>query len=210
MKHSRRVFLLAVLAAFRVLAQQGAADLPPAAAEAKIARGLMLEHEGRHFLAPCRHRSYLNVEDVSDGGKVLAALKEFGLAPGRGLYVELLAVERGGSLQVSGINFVHTAARCLSEIGDEAGWRAVGLQSAWEAVAGAGRFRVERIGKPVLQFEYGAIEHEGERYRIAAPGASLSLAQGLCRLADGSALTGWQATLVLEEGDTLQGCAWER
>nr|HRM68318.1 hypothetical protein [Thauera phenylacetica] len=122
------------------------AQLPAAAAPAqpRIARGLLLLHEGRVFMAPCRDRSYVNVEDVSEGGTVLAALRDFGLAPGNNLYVELMGVQEGGLLRVSGLNFAHAGARCLGEAENEEDWRALGLQAEWAAAAGAGALRVER------------------------------------------------------------------
>ena len=117
------------------------AQLPAAAAPAqpKIARGLLLLHEGRVFMAPCRDRSYVNVEDVSEAGAVLAALRDFGLAPGNNLYVELIGVQEGGLLRVSGLNFAHATARCLGEAANEEDWRALGLQ-AGEADGGALHF----------------------------------------------------------------------
>ena len=94
------------------------AQLPAAAAPAqpKIARGLLLLHEGRVFMAPCRDRSYVNVEDVSEAGAVLAALRDFGLAPGNNLYVELMGVQEGGLLRVSGSAPALTSLAPSSEV----------------------------------------------------------------------------------------------
>lgn len=196
-------------------AQQEGAPLPPAAqtAEAvqpKLAKGLILIHEGRIFLSPCRDRSYFNVDDVSEGGGTFAALKDFGLAPGRNLYVELLAIERGGLLEVSGINFAHTTARCLGASANEEVWHAVGLNSEWEAVAGGGALLVERRDQPALRVTYDAAKSEYGQHRIEAPGVALAIKPGVCRLADGSTLTGWRATLTLDDGEVRDGCAWER
>jgi hypothetical protein len=113
------------------------AQLPAAAAPAqpKIARGLLLLHEGRVFMAPCRDRSYVNVEDVSEGGAVLAALRDFGLAPGK-QPLRRADGRAGGRqlLRVSGLNFAHATARCLGEAENEEDWRALGLQAEWAAV----------------------------------------------------------------------------
>lgn len=191
-----------------------AAGVPDAAAAAaaqpRIARGLLLLHEGRVFMAPCRDRSYLNVEDVSEGGSVLAALKAFGFAAGRNLYVELLAVQEGGLLRVSGLNFAHTTARCLGETANEEDWRAVGVDARWAAAAGGGALRVEREGAPELRVNYDAVASAGGQHRIEAPGVTLSFAPGLCRVADGTLLAGWRATLTPADGEALEGCAWER
>ena len=178
--------------------------------EPKIGKGLMLAHEGRYFMSPCRDRSYLNVEDVSTEQAVIGALKDFGLAPGRNLYVELLAVQRGGLLEVSGINFVHTTARCLGDTEHAEIWRAVGLQSDWEAVAGGGTLLIHRAGEPESRVLYGEAERDGERHRIGGAGTALEVEPGICRLEDGSTMTGWKASLRLRTGETLQGCAWER
>ncbi len=213
------LFVLAaglISVALPALAEQSGVTEPTTAVPAtepatpKLAKGLMLTYEGRAILSPCRNRSYLNVEDVSADGAVLAALKEFGLAPGRNLYVELLAVEQGGLLEVSGINFAHTTARCLGSASNEEEWHAIGLNAEWEAAAGVGNMRVERSGQPELRTTYAAIKSEGGQYLIESAGAALAITPGLCRVADGSTLTGWRATLKLDGGEVLEGCAWER
>jgi putative lipoprotein len=218
-KIARLAFGLTLAAAsFAAAAQQflPSPPIPPvlegqqAPAEPKISKGLMLTHEGRFFMTPCRDRSYLNVEDVSADQAVLGALKAFGLAPGRNLYVELLAVQRGGLLEVSGVNFVRTTARCLGETENAEVWRAVGLQSDWEAVAGGGTLLIQGVGDAEIRAMYSAIEHDGERQRIAGAGATLEVEPGICTLADASTMTGWKASLRLRGGEVLQGCAWER
>jgi putative lipoprotein len=206
----------ALAATLPVLAQQAATAPVSIPGEQQtpggpgIAKGLLLVHEGRVFMAPCRDRSYLNVDDASVGRAVLGALKDFGLAPGRNLYAELLAVQRGGSLEVSGINFVHITARCMRESKDTGEWRAVGLQADWEAMAGGGTLRIERIGEAEAYAIDGEIERDGETVRIAGAGTTLTVAPGICRLADGSTMAGWKASLLLANGEVLQGCAWER
>lgn len=167
-----------------------------APAQPKIARGLLLLHEGRVFMAPCRDRSYVNVEDVSEGGAVLAALRDFGLAPGYNLYVELMGVQEGGLLRVSGLNFAHATARCLGEAENEEDWRALGLQAEWAAAAGAGALRVERADASELRTTYDAVKDDKGTRSIEAEGVALSFTPGLCRTADGKMLTGWRATLV--------------
>ena len=188
------------------------AQLPAAAAPAqpRIARGLLLLHEGRVFMAPCRDRSYVNVEDVSEAGAVLAALRDFGLAPGNNLYVELIGVQEGGLLRVSGLNFAHAGARCLGEAENEEDWRALGLQAEWAAAAGAGALRVERVDAPELRTTYDAVKDDKGTRSIEAEGVALSFTPGLCRTADGKMLTGWRATLVPAGGGALEGCGWER
>ena len=212
--------LLALAAALIALAQPALAKQDAAssaldaqaaqATQPKLAKGLILIHEGRVFLSPCRDRSYFNVDDVSEGGATLAALKDFGLAPGRNLYVELLAIERGGLLEVSGINFAHTTARCLGARANEEVWHAVGLNSEWEVAAGGSALLLERRDQPALSVTYDAVKSEYGQHRIEAPGVALALKPGMCRLADGSTLTGWRATLTLDGGEVRDGCAWER
>ena len=188
------------------------AQLPAAAAPAqpKIARGLLLLHEGRVFMAPCRDRSYVNVEDVSEGGAVFAALRDFGLTPGNSLYVELMGVQEGGLLRVSGLNFANTTARCLGEAENEEDWRAFGLKADWAAAAGAGALRIERADAAELRTTYEAVKEDQGARRIEAAGVVLRFTPGLCRTADGKTLTGWQATLVPAAGSALEGCGWER
>jgi putative lipoprotein len=221
--NSKRIARLALglslaAASFASAAQQflPSPPIPPvfegqqAPSEPKISKGLVLTHEGRFFMTPCRDRSYLNLEDVSAGQAVIGALKDFGLAPGRNLYAELLAVQRGGLLEVSGINFVHTTARCLGETENAEVWRAVGLQSDWEAVAGGGTLLIHRASEPETRVLYSEVEREGERHRIGGTGATLEVAPGVCRIENGSTMTGWKASLRLKGGETLHGCAWER
>lgn len=210
--------LVLVAAALPALAQQAPAPqqplMPPVEAaqpaEPKIGKGLVLMHEGRFFMTPCRDRSFFNLDDVSEGEAVFGALKEFGLAPGNNLYVEFYGVERGGLLEVSGINFARTRARCLGEVENDEAWRAVGLQSEWEAVAAGGTLSVTRVGAPEERVLYSAIVSDGAMHRIAGAGTSLEVTPGICRLADGSTMTGWKAVLKLKDGAPLQGCAWER
>ena len=45
---------------------------------------------------------------------------------------------------------------------------------------------------------------------VLGAGDALALKPGMCRLADGSPLTGWRATLTLDGGEVRDGCAWER
>ncbi len=206
-----------IAAAAPVLAQHDQHPQPPEPqpalerpAEPKIGKGLVLMHEGRFFMTPCRDRSFVNLDDVSEGEAVFGALKDFGLAPGSNLYVEFYGVERGGLLEVSGINFARTRARCLGEVENEEAWRAVGLQSEWEAVAAGGTLSVARAGAPEERVLYGAIVSDGATHRIAGAGTALEVTPGICRLADGGTMTGWKAVLTLKGGETLQGCAWER
>ncbi len=201
------------IAAVPALAADPAVPAPfaaPASSQPKIARGLLLTHEGRVFMAPCRDRSYVNVDDVSEGGAVLSALRDFGFAPGRDLYVELMAVQEGGVLRASAINFAHTTARCLGEAANEEDWRALGLKAEWAAAAGAGALLVERTDAPELRTTYDAVKEEQGSRRIEAEGVALSFTPGLCRVADGNTLTGWRATLTLAGGGALEGCGWER
>lgn len=196
-----------------VLAAQEAASLAATetvAPEVKIARGLLLENEGRVFFAPCRDRSYLNVVDDSPGGEVLRALHDFGLAPGSNLYVELLAVQEGGQLRAEAINFARTSARCLGEVNNDEQWRVLGLEGQWAAVAGAGVLLLEQSGRAEIRTSYREIEGAVDEFRIAAELAVLSLRRGLCRLNDGSTLSGWQAQLKTAAGGQLEGCGWER
>jgi uncharacterized membrane protein len=199
-----------LLAAVTPAMASDGAPAPAAPEQPKIARGLLLLHEGRVFMAPCRDRNYLNVEDVSDGGAVLSALKDFGLASGRNLYVELLAVQEGGMLRVSSLNFAHTTARCLGETSNEEDWRALGLRSEWAAAAGAGVLLVERVDAPELRTAYAGVKNDGVQHRIEAKEVTLSFTPGLCRLADGNTITGWHAMLTPGAGAVLEGCGWER
>ena len=64
--------------------------------------------------------------------------------------------------------------------------------------------------QPALSVTYDAVKSEYGQHRIEAPGVALAMKPGMCRLADGSTLTGWRATLALDGGEVRDGCAWER
>ena len=181
-------------------------------AEEQIARGLLMQHDGKMIFAPCRDRSYANVEDVSPGAAVTVALGELGLADGKNLYVEFLGKSEGGNLRVSAVNFARTETRCQQPGGTEESWRAAGNGPAWSLAVGAGQLLLKRAGKPDLQLAHGEIRSEGTTTQI--PTAEKATAEWrfyrqICRDKGASMLFGWQAELKVD-GEVLKGCAWQR
>src|SRR5512144_443969 len=78
----------------------------------KLAYGQMMKSGDKIVFAPCRDRSYVMFEDVSPDGAVTKALDSVGLAAGKKLYVELLAVVEGGAIKASALNQARTEGRC--------------------------------------------------------------------------------------------------
>ena len=100
--------LLAVLFACGLQAQ----DSKPADKTPKIASGLLMKQGDKLVFAPCRDRSYAMVDDISPERMVTRALDSVGLAAGKKLYVELMAVVDGGMLRASGLNLARAEGRC--------------------------------------------------------------------------------------------------
>lgn len=199
--------LFALCCALPLLA--GAADAPPAAE--KIARGLLLQHAGKMIFSPCRERAYVQVEDLSPGQMLSAALVRFGLAENKPLYVEFFGTAEADRLKVTWINFAHRDARCQASAGPDEKWRALGAMPAWNLHLGELGLKLEEAGQPEFRSETVNIASSPESVRISvgqnAP-EHWQFTRQLCSGPDQAALFGWQAELQ-RPGRSLRGCAWQ-
>lgn len=178
----------------------------------KIAKGLLMKHGERLIFAPCRDRSYVNVEDVSPNTAVTASLKEFGLGEGKNLYVEFMGKLDGGRLAVSAINLARREARCWQAGGPDEAWRAVGQPPGWTLVAGGGQLRLSRDGQADLSAAYSEIRNADGVAQIVTGGAEKGdwrFRRQACVDQKAGILFGWQAELKVD-GQLLRGCAWQR
>jgi putative lipoprotein len=149
------------------------------------------------------------MEDVSPGRAVTQALNSIGLAAGKKLYVELMAVVEGGVLKASALNLAQVDGRCqLPGTPDEA-WRAAGNEPGWILAAGGERIVLKRHGQPDLTAPYLAAKQEGKAVVFAAEHLSVRLENAICQDGTGTAVFGWTASVAADE-QTLQGCAWQR
>lgn len=181
-------------------------------AEEQIARGFVMQHDGRLIFTPCRDRSYATVDDLSPSKAVTAALRELGLGAGKTLYVEFIGKSDHGTLSVSLLNFARTETRCQPGGGSDELWRAAGSNPAWTLVAGSGHLWLKREGKPELKLSYGEIKTQDATTQILTPemsGAEWRFQQQLCHDQGAAMLFGWQAELKID-GALLKGCAWQR
>lgn len=189
------------------------AATPAAESKPKLAYGLMMKQGDKLVFSPCRDRSYALVEDVSADGSVLAGLEQVGLAAGKKLYVELLGVSDGLALKASALNLARTDGRCQQPGGADEAWRAAGIAPAWALAAGGEQIMVKRPGAADLVLPYREFVRDGRlaRYDGEAAGHAVKLRfeQKTCRDATAAAVFGWTATLTVD-GQTLQGCAWQR
>ena len=162
----------------------------------KMAYGLMLKQGDRLIFAPCRDRSYANVEDVSADGSVTSVLNSVGLGAGKRLYVELLGVLHNGTLNASAVNMARVEGRCQMPL-----------------VAGSEYVQLRRYGNPEVVLPYTEFRTEGNvtRYDGANEHYKLSVRfdKTLCRDTETNGVFAWTATLNLN-GQALKGCAWAR
>ena len=189
-----------------------AGDAPAAPSEEKLARGLLLQHEGRLIFSPCRERSYVTVKDVSPGAAVTSTLAELGLKPGKNLYVEFYGTTDGDQLAASAINFARTDAQCQLPGGDSEAWRAAGNNPPWSLVTGGGSLRVIRQDKPDLNLAKVEIKAGDKLVEIASPerpGVTVRFQRQACRDQAKAMAFGWTVRLTVD-GATLQGCGWQR
>ena len=204
--------LLTALAAMLVLSLPAVADeAKPVDTAPKLAYGQMIKYGDKLVFSPCRDRSMVFVEDISDGRTVTRALGEVGLDAGKKLYVELMAVIEGGALKASGLNLARTEGRCQQPGGADEAWRAGGNEPSWALAAGGDTVLLKRLGKPDVKAPYAPFRNEGGASIFEAPAARLTvrLVPGTCRDTMADAVSGWTATVTVD-GQTLKGCAWQR
>lgn len=186
-----------------------AAEAALAVSSPKFAYGMLLQHEGKVIFSPCRDRSYAIIEDVSPDHAVTQALNRIGLAAGKKLYVELMAVVEGGALKASALNLAQVEGRCqLPGTRDEA-WRAAGNEPGWILAAGGERIVLKRHGQPDLTAPYLAAKQDGKAVVFAAEHLAVRLENAICQDSTGTAVFGWTASVTAGD-QMLQGCAWQR
>lgn len=210
------VILLSLLGAVAQAEDLKIADLPeskPVDTKPRLAYGQVIKYGSKVMFAPCRDRSFTQLEDVSDDGQVTRALDMLGLSAGQKLYVELLGFVEGTALKASQVNFAQTDGRCRLPGGQDEAWRASGNEPGWILAAGGERMQLKRNGKPEVVLPYAPFKNENgvATYEAVQDNQKLGLRfeHRLCRDALAKSVFGWTATVTLD-GEVLQGCAWQR
>lgn len=175
----------------------------------KLAYGLMIQQGEKIVFAPCRDRSYTNVEDISPDRSVSKALNSVGLDSGKKIYVELVAILEGGMLKASGINIAQTDGRCQLPGTAEETWRASGNEPGWVLLAGGDLVVLKQPGKPDVSAPYAPFKREGKLATFEAGQFKVRLENVQCQDPLAKAIFGWTAT-VTANGQVLKGCAWAR
>lgn len=201
--------LLALLFACGLQAQ----DSKPADKTPKIASGLLMKQGDKLVFAPCRDRSYAMVDDISPERMVTRALDSVGLAAGKKLYVELMAVLDGGMLRASGLNLARAEGRCQQPGGNVESWRASGNEPGWLLAVGPEVVVLKRLGQPDANVPPTPIVREGGVVRFEAQTEAARLKarfeNKVCNDTMADAVFGWTAMVEIN-GQTLKGCAWQR
>ena len=201
--------LLVILFASGLHAQ----DSKPADKTPKIASGLMMKQGDKLVFAPCRDRSYTMVDDISPERMVTKALDSVGLAAGKRLYVELMAVVDGGMLRASGLNLARTEGRCQQTGGNEESWRASGNEPGWLLAIGPEVVVLKRLGQPDVNVPGAPTVRDGGVVRFEARTEASRIKarfeNKVCHDTMADAVFGWTATVEIN-GQTLKGCAWQR
>lgn len=203
---------IALLATFAACGAH-AADAKPQDNTPKLAYGQLMKQGDKVVFTPCRDRSYAMFEDVSADRAVTAALDSVGLAAGKKLYVELMAVVEGGMIKASGLNQARTEGRCQQPGGSEESWRAAGNEPGWLLAVGKEVVVIKRLGKPDLRLPFTPSQPTDGMARFAAAGDGNRLAVAFdkrpCHDTMADSVFGWTATVDLN-GQVLKGCAWQR
>lgn len=203
--------ILACLATLSCIALPYFASAEEAPKTEQIARGLLMQHAGKMIFAPCRERTYAEINDTSPGQQIGNALTKLGLAEKKPLYVEFVGQLDGATLKVSAINFASTQARCQASTKFEEKWRGLGHGPRWALRVGENLAKLEQEGQPDVTLSDTELKIDGETARIEfKPGVAeqWTFRRGLCRGEDNTSLFGWQAELKRANG-TLRGCAWQ-
>ncbi|PKO90526.1 MAG: hypothetical protein CVU16_10140 [Betaproteobacteria bacterium HGW-Betaproteobacteria-10] len=179
----------------------------------KLAYGLMLKQGEKIVFAPCRDSSYAIMEDVSQDQSVTTALNLVGLAAGKKLYVELLGIVENGQLKASNFNMAQTEGRCQLPGTKEEAWRASGNEPGWLLAAGGDLVTLKVPGQATINLPYTPFKRDGKLALFNALTESGQLAvrleHTLCRDSMANAVFNWTARVTVN-GQTYQGCAWER
>ncbi|WP_371323620.1 hypothetical protein VX159_14650 [Dechloromonas sp. ZY10] len=212
MKKHFLLLLASCLLPLSSLADEPEAPPPPSAP--KLAYGLLVKQGDKILFAPCRDRSYALVEDVSPDKAVTRGLQQVGLDQGQKLYVELVGSVEGIALKASALNLARTNGRCQQPGGAEESWRAAGQMPGWLLAAGGDRVTLKREGQNEDRiWPHQEFQRDGDHVHFAAQAGNeqieLRFERKLCQDPAAEAVFGWTAQLK-HNGQTLQGCAWQR
>jgi len=203
----------AVLAAALFASTLHAQEAKPVSTTPKVASGLLMKQGDKLVFAPCRDRSYAMVDDISPERMVTKALDSVGLAAGRKLYVELMAVVDGGMVRASGLNLARAEGRCQQPGGNEESWRASGNEPGWLLAIGPEVVVLKRLGQPDINVPGAPTVRDGGVVRFEARTEASRLKarfeNKVCHDTMADAVFGWTATVDIN-GQTLKGCAWQR
>ncbi len=207
---------LALLASAVQAEEMNISDLPETRAAdttPKLAFGQVIRYGNRTVFSPCRDPSFTNFEDASSDGRIGKALDKLGLSAGKKLYVEVLGLREGDVLKATEINFAQTEGRCQMPGGAAEIWRASGNEPAWALAFGAEFVQVKRSGQPEVVVPAAPLTLEPGLATFAASkdkqSLSLRFERKLCYDTMANAVFGWTAR-VTANGETLNGCAWQR
>lgn len=207
---SKTLIVAALLTVFGFANAENAAT--PITSPDKLARGLLLLNKDRLIFSPCRDRNYTNVDDVSPGGEVTAALREFGLADGKPLYIEVFGAAAAGMLSINGLNMARSDARCYAPRRSTGEWRA-GAGEAWSLALVEGTATLQRTGHAELTGSYEVMLHTPTQSEIRIAGTTttnIRLTRQNCRdNSNGDRLYAWRAE-VTTANHKLEGCAWRQ
>ncbi|MFA7557135.1 MAG: hypothetical protein WCZ20_04965 [Hydrogenophaga sp.] len=204
----KRLFFI-TLSVAGMLGPAGLAGAEEADEPERVAKGLMLFHEGRMIFSPCRERSYVEVQDASPDGVVTTALRGLGLAQDRPLYTEVYGEAVGGSLRMTGLNFAHVQARCGGAREGTGPWLAVGRDPAWSIVTTPDVLRLHVAGQAATESAFSE-KRAPTVITLSTDAGSVQweLRREPCyQLEDGFA-SGWSAKGRVG-GKALSGCAWK-
>ncbi len=216
-----RLFFIAPLFALAAQAAPVSPAVTPAASPTapaadnspRLGHGFLIKHGEKLVFSPCRDRVYVMLEDASADRQVGRGLEMAGLADGRTLYVELFGVLDGNTLRASGLNLALADGRCQRPGGSDEAWLASGNDPGWMLAAGGEKVSLQRQGAPDVNLPYRIFTRQGEVAQFSGEGPEgrldVRFEKKLCRDSRGGAIFGWTATIQVD-GQSLQGCAWQR
>lgn len=205
--------LHAAPAALPEAANGGGDGAPKADTTPRLAYGFLMKHGEKLVFAPCRDRSYAQVEDVSADRQVTRGLDMAGVADGRKYYVELLGIVDGNTLRASELNLARAEGRCQKPGGSDEAWLASGNEPGWALAAGGEKVTLQRQDGRSVSVPYRVFDRQGEVAQFAGESADgrleVRFERQLCRDSRADAVSAWTAT-VRVDGQALQGCALAR
>lgn len=179
----------------------------------RLAYGQMIHYGGKTVFSPCRDRSFTQFEDASRDGYIGKVLDQLGLSAGKKLYVEVLGIREGDALKATDLNFAQTDGRCQMPGGKAEVWRASGNEPAWVLAFGAEFVQVKRSGLPEVVVPAAPLTLAPGLATFSASkdsqNLSLRFERKLCHDTMANVVFGWTARVTVN-GETLNGCAWQR